>query len=220
METFSALLAICAGHSPVPGEFPAQRPVTRHFDVFFDLRTNKLLSKQSWGWWIETPLPPLWRHRNDSSLMDVNDSSMIYFKLVWTIKSCHNGFMIAPMSCHALGFVTVFFSWGLGQFQSLHIGWYDIIDLFRGKNCYNQAFFGLPEEQSFLTTLCAADVEIKIKTASLARGQLSWLCQYYWSWRSITLNIFFISLQRYRCHSLFWHYELCILHFRFIAPLQ
>ena len=34
METFSALLAICAGNSPVPGEFPAQRPVTRSFDVF------------------------------------------------------------------------------------------------------------------------------------------------------------------------------------------
>ena len=38
METFSALLAICAGNSPVPGEFLAQRPVTRSFDVFFDLR--------------------------------------------------------------------------------------------------------------------------------------------------------------------------------------
>ena len=40
METFSALLAICAGKSPVPGEFPAQRPVTRSFDVIFDLRLN------------------------------------------------------------------------------------------------------------------------------------------------------------------------------------
>ena len=47
METFSALLAICAGNSPVPGEFPAQRPVTRSFDVYFDLRPNKRLSKQS-----------------------------------------------------------------------------------------------------------------------------------------------------------------------------
>ena len=37
METFSALLAICAGNSPVPGEFLAQRPVTWSFDVFFDL---------------------------------------------------------------------------------------------------------------------------------------------------------------------------------------
>ena len=47
METSSALLATCAGNSPVPGEFPAQRPVTRSFDVFFDLRLNKRLSKQS-----------------------------------------------------------------------------------------------------------------------------------------------------------------------------
>ena len=64
METFSALLAICAGNSPVPGEFPAQRPVTRSFDVFFDLRLNKRLSKQWWGWWFETPSSPLWRHCN------------------------------------------------------------------------------------------------------------------------------------------------------------
>ena len=47
METFSALLVIWAGNSPVPGEFPWQRPVTWSFDVFFDLRLNKLLSKQS-----------------------------------------------------------------------------------------------------------------------------------------------------------------------------
>ena len=64
METFSALLAICAGNSPVPGEFPAQRPVTRSFDVFFDLRLNKRLSKQSRGWWFETLPRPLWRHSN------------------------------------------------------------------------------------------------------------------------------------------------------------
>ena len=47
METFSTLLAICAGNSPGTGEFPAQRPVTRSFDVFFDLHLNKRLSKQS-----------------------------------------------------------------------------------------------------------------------------------------------------------------------------
>ena len=64
MKTFSALLAICAGNSPVPGEFPAQRPVTRSFYVFFDLRLNKRLRKQSWGWWFETLSRPLWRHRN------------------------------------------------------------------------------------------------------------------------------------------------------------
>ena len=64
METFSALLAICAENSVVPGEFPAQRPVTRSFDVFFDLRLNKRLSKLSWVWWFETPSWLLWRHRN------------------------------------------------------------------------------------------------------------------------------------------------------------
>ena len=47
METFSALLAICVGNSPVPGEFHTQRPVTRSFDVYFDLRPDQRLSKQS-----------------------------------------------------------------------------------------------------------------------------------------------------------------------------
>ena len=65
METFSALLALCAGNSPVTGEFPSQRPVTQSFDVFFDLRLNKRLSKQSWGWWFETPSRSLWRHCNE-----------------------------------------------------------------------------------------------------------------------------------------------------------
>ena len=65
MEIFFALLAICAGNSPVIGEFPAQRTVTRSFDVFFDLRSNKWLSKQSCGWWFETPSRPLWRHCYD-----------------------------------------------------------------------------------------------------------------------------------------------------------
>ena len=64
METFSALLAICAGKSPVPGEFPTQRPVTRSFDVYFDLHPNKWLRKQLWGWWFKTPSRSLWCHRN------------------------------------------------------------------------------------------------------------------------------------------------------------
>ena len=68
METYSASLAFCAGNSPVPGEFPAQRPVTRSFDVFFDPRLNKRLSKQSWDWWFETLSCPLWRHCNDATM--------------------------------------------------------------------------------------------------------------------------------------------------------
>ena len=64
MENISALLAFCVGNSPVTSEFPAQRPVTRRFDVFFDLRLNKRLSKQSWGWRLETLSRSLWRHCN------------------------------------------------------------------------------------------------------------------------------------------------------------
>ena len=66
METFSALLTICAGNSPVTGEFPAQRPVTLSFDDFFDLHLDKRLCKQLWGWWFETPLRPVWRHSNSN----------------------------------------------------------------------------------------------------------------------------------------------------------
>ena len=64
IETFSALLAICAENLLVIGEFPAQRPVTRRFEDFFDLRLNKQLSKQWWGCWFETQSCPLWRHCN------------------------------------------------------------------------------------------------------------------------------------------------------------
>ena len=69
METFSALLAIYAWNSPFPGEFTAQRPVTQSFDVFFDLRLNKRLSKQWWGWWFETLSRPLWRHCNGLTVL-------------------------------------------------------------------------------------------------------------------------------------------------------
>ena len=69
MKTFSALLALCAGNSSVTDEFPAQRTVTRSFEVFFDLRLYKRLNKQSWGWWFERQSRPLWRqgngHRNE-----------------------------------------------------------------------------------------------------------------------------------------------------------
>ena len=66
METFSALLALCEGNSPVTGEFPSQKPVSRSFDVFFDLHLNKRLNKQPRRRWFETPLCSLWRHCNAS----------------------------------------------------------------------------------------------------------------------------------------------------------
>ena len=76
MENFTALLAICAGNSPVTGEFAAQRSVAQSFDVFFNLRLNKRLTKQSWGWWFETLSRPLWRPRNVTPRTEYDDKYM------------------------------------------------------------------------------------------------------------------------------------------------
>ena len=59
--TFSALPALCVGNSPATGVFPAQRPATRSFYVFFDLRLNKRLNKLSRRLWFEMPSRSLWR---------------------------------------------------------------------------------------------------------------------------------------------------------------
>ena len=77
METFSALLALCAGNSPVIGEFPAHRPVTRSFNVFFDLRLNKCLSKHSRRWWFETQSCSLWRHSNEINKVSTISTTQI-----------------------------------------------------------------------------------------------------------------------------------------------
>ena len=68
MEIFFALLAFCGGNSPVTGEFPAQRPVTRNFDVFFYLGLYQQFTKQWTAGWFETPWRSLWLHCNDCSI--------------------------------------------------------------------------------------------------------------------------------------------------------
>ena len=82
METFFALLTLCAGNSPVNAgnspvtdEFPAQRPLTWSFDVFFDLRLVERWSKQSWGWWSEAPSHSLWGHCNDTAPLEHSDKA-------------------------------------------------------------------------------------------------------------------------------------------------
>ena len=64
-----------------PGEFPTQRPVTQSFDVFFDLRLNKRLSKQPWGWWFETPSWSLWRQCNDICAHLLKQTNKTYYNL-------------------------------------------------------------------------------------------------------------------------------------------
>ena len=106
METFSASLALCAGNSPVSGEFPAQRPVTWSFDVLFDMRPNKRLSKQWRRRWFETPSRSLWQSLKWISASDsVTYSSYVdvivnpwlgvislwafhYWPFMWEIHGC------------------------------------------------------------------------------------------------------------------------------------
>ena len=70
METFSALLALCAGNSPVTGEFPSQRPVTWSFVVFFDLRRNN-------GWVINRYDGDLRLHRAHHNVTVMSSSARI-----------------------------------------------------------------------------------------------------------------------------------------------
>ena len=80
-RNFSALLSLCVGNSLVTGEFPAQRLVTQSFDVFFDLRPNKQLGKQSSAW-FEPPSRWLWRHCNVIGLLQCEEAhENLFFSL-------------------------------------------------------------------------------------------------------------------------------------------
>ena len=120
METCSALLTICAGNSPVLCEFPAQRPVMWSFGVFFDLRLNKRLSKQSWGWWFETLPRPFWRHSNvyDTSnyihyidvIMSAAASQITGISIIYSIL-CSGADQIKHQSSASLAFVRGIHRW-------------------------------------------------------------------------------------------------------------
>ena len=86
MQTFSALLALSAGNSSVTGEFPSHIPVTRSFDVFFHLRLNKRLTKQSWGWWFDMPSCSLGRHCDDHFELSggpTHDNRAVIHEVTW-----------------------------------------------------------------------------------------------------------------------------------------
>ena len=126
----------CAGNSPVTGGFPTQRPVTRSFDIFFDLRLNKRLSKQCWGWWFETLSRPLKLHCNDHQtfvlLLWTNDAIIGIIELVKIGSG--NGFLFddtkplpEPMlTNHQWGSMTFIWEKNLKKYpshQSLDLAW-------------------------------------------------------------------------------------------------
>ena len=84
---------LLCGEFTGPGEFPAHRPVTRSFDVFFDLRLNKRLIKQPWGWWFETPSWSLWRQCNIQTNWRVATSpplsKIVYVFKGWFVILCY-----------------------------------------------------------------------------------------------------------------------------------
>ena len=96
METFFALLALCERNPPVTGEFPSQRPLTRSFDVFFDVRLNKWLNKQSRRRWFETPSRHSQMHLKvggDSWYLPIATLLLVLivrFSLKWFVSSGQN----------------------------------------------------------------------------------------------------------------------------------
>ena len=101
-----------------PGEFPTQRPVTRSFDVFFDLRPNKRLSKQSPGWWFETLSRPFWRHRN-VTLLNAVRWMYIYIYIWLKTTKVSRVFYMHAYGAHA--FDPIISSDCLQQFWSIRI---------------------------------------------------------------------------------------------------
>ena len=85
------MLALCTWNSPVTDEVPAQMPVTRSFDVFFDLRLTKRLNNQSRSRWFGTPSGSLWRHCNVANLTPLSCSKYLRKKdpLSLSIDSQH-----------------------------------------------------------------------------------------------------------------------------------
>ena len=103
MKTFSALLALCARSSRVTGEFSWQRPVTRSFDVFFDLSLNKWLSKRLRRQWFEMPSHSLWCHCNEweKALHSNIDSHWLNPHPEWSLLvfSLPNNLKLTHQSC-------------------------------------------------------------------------------------------------------------------------
>ena len=91
--------------------FPSQRPVARSFDVFFDSRLNKRLSKHFFSRrrWSETTPCLLWRHCNllalcasHKCILSVPICSMPYLLMLWR-TSASPGMMLSNMSADCLG---------------------------------------------------------------------------------------------------------------------
>ena len=120
METFAASLALCVGNPLVTGGFPPQWPMMRCLDVFFDLRMNKRLSKQSKRRWFETPSFSLWRACNASLSCrlpaDTKDQGIIRLHPTSQISQCIRQISHNAPSCNRNVHTCAYFSYKIMYF--------------------------------------------------------------------------------------------------------
>ena len=112
------------GILPVTGEFPSQWPVTRSFDVFFDLRLNKRLNKQSSGWWFETLSRPLWRHSNVLRTKDITTAEESTTNRLFILRMyLRHGYCTAVVTVIGIRFTLRVIYCQLIQFRHLWQSW-------------------------------------------------------------------------------------------------
>ena len=151
-----------------PGEFPTQRPVTRSFDVFFDLRPNKRLSKQWRGWWFETLSRPFWRHRNVSGVI-TRDQGKVHAKG----EGQRSKVKVTEVTTHLNRFRTVTPVW-------IHIWWwndtYSLMLLRRGALLFLAATKQLYEW--FSPSVCLS-VCLSVRLSVRLSVTPFWLCSHH-----------------------------------------
>ena len=112
METFSVILALCAGNSPVTRALVLSS---------ITLCPNKWLSKQSWGWWFETPLCSLWHHCNFITIFLLN---RLWVWLYW--------------SCSPFGKISIgSFNWSVltpSHHNQCYVPWHNMLCASAGLN--------------------------------------------------------------------------------------
>ena len=135
----SALLALFAGNPSVTGEFPTEIPVTRSFDVFFDLRPYKPLSKQSKCWWFETQSRSLWRHCNGASgkihllwQHSVLSDSVLFQHIMHAVRYHYSDVIMSAMASQITGVSIVCLLNRLFRRRSKKAPNFRVTSLFRG----------------------------------------------------------------------------------------
>ena len=99
---------------PVTGGFPPTKARDPGFDVFFDRRQNKRLSKQSRRLWFETPSRSLWCQCNVVAIDYIYIFSLGLLQKHWE-KNCNY--------CRERGIGGIWMKFQIRDIQSSFIGW-------------------------------------------------------------------------------------------------